>query len=570
MDKLQRFSYGISTILKRSSFKNAFLPSDKFPASGDIFSRPQRLGDFSAPQIAVLFALVALVASIPVITHPLPPLTDYVNHLARMHVIATIGNDANLERFYEISWQIIPNLMMDIVVPALSRMMSIYQAGQLFTVFTFVLIASGTLVLNRALFGYWSILPLIAFPLLYNHVFLIGVVNYVFGIGLALWGMALWVVLREKPWPFRLIISALFALTLFFCHLFAVGLYGMGLLAFELRRLWITRDQPLGPRLASFVATGLPFVPLIYLLLNSPTWDLAGKNFWEQQGKIDGLTFVIAVYSDIVAFALTAIVAGAAVWAVRHRLLRLHPVGWFLLTIGLAVYLAMPRVLFDSYLADQRLPVALAFMMIACVHLQLRHRMVRRGFLVLLAVTLVVRVIEVDVNWAELSRQTLEFRDSAKRIRRGATVLVAYADQTAGDDVKDLGLVHAACLAMIERSALVTTAFTVPGKQIMHVRRAYIDQVDTEDGTPPSVEQLLVAAARQKDETPGYWQQWNSRFDYLYILFTDPDSANPAPDLLTLVHDGERFQLYRINRSKTAQEPSSLPLPLTRLKTETR
>src|SRR6185312_13425682 len=123
---------------------------------------------------------------------------------------------------------------------------------------------------------------------------------------------------------------------------------------------------------------------------------LSGENYWEHQGKIDGLTFIIEVYSDIVAFALTAIVGTAAVWAVRRGLLRLHPLGWVLLAVGGLIYMVMPRVLFATYMADQRLPIAVAFMVIACAHLELRHRLVRRGFLVMLLVLLVVRVMEVD------------------------------------------------------------------------------------------------------------------------------------------------------------------------------
>ncbi len=520
--------------------------------SFDVYTRPlRRSTDFSGPQTAVLFVVFALVASIPVITHPVPPLTDYVNHLARMHVIATIGNDPDLSRFYEIDWQIIPNLMMDLVIPRLERFMSVYHAGQVFTVATFVLILSGTLALNRALFGSWSVLPLVAFPLLYNHVFLIGVMNYMFGLGLALWGLAAWVWLRERIWPVRLLVSAAFVLAMFFCHLFAVALYGMGLFAIELRRLWDSRDQPWGLRIVDFVATGLPFIPVVPLLLRSPTWQLAGENYWDQQGKIDGLLYIIEVYSDLAAFLLTAIAAAAIGWAVRHRLLRLHPVGWLLLAIASVVYLAMPRVVFATYMADQRLPIAAVLMILACDQLDLHHRLVRREFLALLLVLLVVRVIEVDVNWAELSRETLEFRDSVKRIKRGSTVLVAYADRSAGEDVREANLVHAACLAMIERSALVTTAFTVPGKQIMHVRAQYAGQVDTEDGTPPALEQLVVAL-QHHDEKQSYWDLWPSWFDYVYVLFSDEDTPNPAPDLLTLLHEGERFQLYRVNKERTA------------------
>ncbi len=32
-----------------------------------------------------------------------------------------------------------------------------------------------------------------ATPLLYNHVFLVGVMNYIFGIGLTLWALAGWI-----------------------------------------------------------------------------------------------------------------------------------------------------------------------------------------------------------------------------------------------------------------------------------------------------------------------------------------------------------------------------------------
>jgi hypothetical protein len=528
--------------------------------SFDVHQMPVRRSvDFSGPQTAVLFIVFALVASIPILTHPLPPLTDYVNHLARMHVIATIDQDPDLARFYTIHWQIIPNLMMDLVVPWFVKLMRVYQAGQLFIIAMFLLIVSGTLALNRALFGRWSALPLAAFPLLYNHVFLIGTMNYLFGIGVTLWGLAAWVALRDRAWPLRLSVSGLFVLALFFCHLFAVGVYAIGLLAIELQRLWALRDRPWGRLLIDFCATAIPFMPVIPMLLASPTWGLSAQNYWEQQGKIDGLTFVIQTYSDIVAFALTAIVVTACIWAVRHRLLRFHAAALFILIVGGGVYLALPRVLFATYLADQRLPIALVFMLVACASMPLRHRLVRQGFLAVLMVMLVVRVIEVDVNWTQLSQITLEFRDSVKRIKRGSTVLVAYADRAGGDDVHDLELVHAACLAMIDRSALVTTAFTVSGKQIMHVKDAYARRVDREDGTPPGVDQLILAAARPDVESRAYWQRWPQQFDYVYVLFTDDDAGNPAPEFLSLVYDGDRFQLYKVKKPETSANNAPPP-----------
>jgi hypothetical protein len=509
---------------------------------------PRRVSDFSGAQTAILSFALVLLASIPIWTYPIPPLSDYANHLARMYVIAKGAADVSLSRYYEVDWQIIPNLMMDLVVPVLGRFMSIYLAGQVFTFLAFLMIISGAIALNRSLFGHWSAFPLVTVPLLFNSVYLIGVMNYVFGIGVALWALALWILLRDKPWLLRIAVSTLCVVVAFFCHLFALGLYGMALLAFEITQLWRTRHEPLPPRLVRFFASGIPFLVVVPLLVASPTLTLATENTWEPRGKIDGLMYIFVVYSDLVAFAVIATIAAGLIWCARHRLLRIHPVGWTLLMVGTIVYMAMPRILFASYMADQRLPIALAFMMAGCLDLKLHHRTVRRAFIAVVLMLLVMRVIEVNVFWSQLSSITAEFRSSVKRIRPGSKILVAYAEVTAGDDVRDLGLVHAACIAMIERSSLVTTAFTVPGKQVLHVRPEYRGIVDTEDGTPPSVAQLLLATEREETATGKYWEDWESNFDYLYVLFTEDEAKNPDPDRLTLVQDGDRFQLYRIKK----------------------
>lgn len=519
---------------------------------------PRHTAAFSGGYIAGIAALMLVVASIPIWTNPVPPLSDYVNHLSRMQVIANIGKDANLSRFYEIVWQPIPNLMMDLIVPIIARVVSVYHAGQIFLIAMFALMISGALAFNRALFGRWSAFPLVAFPLLYNHVFLVGLTNYIFGIGLALWALACWTFLRERHWAIRLTVSTLFTVSLFFCHLSALGVYGVGLLALELRRLWTQRQVPFGRRLADFVATGIPFLPALPLLLLSPTMRLAEENYWERLGKIDGLIYAIQVYSDIAAFALLALAIAGIVWAVRHNLMRFHPLFWVMLAVCGVVYLAMPRVAFATYMADQRLPIAFIFMLIACVEIDLRHRLVRRGFLAFLVVTLLVRVIEVDVTWAELSTSTSEFRASVKRLKPGAKVLVAYAKGDGGDDVAEYGLVHAACLAIIERSALVTTVFSVKGKQVLHVRPEYRSIVDNEDGTPPTIARLLVSAGREDIDSPKYWDQWPKNYDYVYLLFTDSDADNPDPAHLTLMQDGTNFQLYRVNDKATAQKPQHL------------
>jgi hypothetical protein len=54
---------------------------------------------FSLRTVAALFILLLAITAIPVVLHPWPPMSDYINHLARMQVIATIGTDPDLARF---------------------------------------------------------------------------------------------------------------------------------------------------------------------------------------------------------------------------------------------------------------------------------------------------------------------------------------------------------------------------------------------------------------------------------------------------------------------------------------
>ncbi len=520
-----------------------------------------RRAAFGRRTIAVLFVALLAMTSIPILLHPLPPLSDYINHLARMHVIAAINSDPDLARYYEIDWQVIPNLMMDLIVPQFERLMNVYLAGQVYTLLSFVLIVSGTLALHRRLFGRWSPLPLFAFVLLYNNVFLVGTMNYVFGIGLMLWAVTAWIALRERSFLLRLPVSTLFVLALFFCHLFSLGVYGLALLAFELHRLWtsyarLRGSSPAAARrrlpglLADFVATGVPFLPVLPLLMMSPTWGLWQGLSWELPGKIDGLVYVIEVYSHSVALLLIGIVALLVGWALRDRALSFHAFGIAVLAVGGVIYLALPRMLFDTYMADQRLPISLAFILLACVDVDLRQRNVRRGLTIALLALVAIRVSEVEDKWQQLSRGIDSFRQSVQLINRGAKVMVAYADADDGSALEDYGLVHADCIALIERSALVTTEFTVVGKQVLHARPEFRSRVDTLDGTPPVIDDLVDVADSSSSGAGHYWGHWTADYDYLYVLFTDDDFENPDPANLEPIFKGRRFMLYRIQHSQ--------------------
>jgi hypothetical protein len=82
---------------------------------------------------------------------------------------------------------------------------------------------------------------------------------------------------------------------------------------------------PLRRRIVELLASGSPFLIVVPLLLSSPTLRLAMDIDWEPRGKLDGLIYVIEVYSDVTALIIAATLTTGCAWAARRGILRLHP-----------------------------------------------------------------------------------------------------------------------------------------------------------------------------------------------------------------------------------------------------
>lgn len=503
-------------------------------------------------EFTIAFAALTLLVVFPVFLVDVPPLADYVNHLARMRVISVEGIDPDLSAFYRIDWQLIPNLAMDLIVPVLDRFLDIYRAGQIFTVLTLIAMVTGPMAVHKALYGRLNAFPLVAFVLVYNGILLYGMMNYLLGVGLAMWGLAVWVAIRGRSILLRLVVSAVFCFLLYVCHLYAVGLYGLAIGSYELWA-WSRRgfrfDKTL---LLDLVVLIVPVLPLVPLLMRSSTWGLVKEAAWDSQSKIDGLELVFRTYVDTHDLALMALGGVALAWALKRGVLSAHGAAAPLAGLGFAVFLAMPYTLFGSEMADQRMPVALLLMLVGFVHLDPEDKWFKAGFLALVVGFAGLRVADVSSHWQRIGAIYTDLRASLVSVPRGSKILVSVADEPKGTETAQTSISHAPCLAMIERSALVSTAFTVKGKQIMTVRPAFHDRVDTEDGEPPRVSQLVAASYVLDENAPRdhFWDKWTVEDDYVVVLYTEREADNPDPSNLDLVWDGRNFQLYKVKKEE--------------------
>ena len=383
----------------------------------------------------------------------------------------------------------------------------------------------------------------------YNGFLFVGLMNYLFGVGLALWGFAAWVALADRSTLVRTLASFAFCIALYTCHLSALGLYGLAVGSFEAWRLWSTRRLELRAVVGRVAALVLPSLVLSYVLVKSPTWGLVTEMEWEAKGKLDALVVLVSVYSDFTDIPLLVVAGVALSIAVKQRRIGIHPAGLFVLVTLLAAFLAMPRVAFGSAMADQRLVVGIFFMSLGFLSVDLRG--IYNSFFALCLVALAVRVVDVSVTWSATSQPLLELKHSLRVLQPGSRLLVTEADEPAHDDETPVStaLAHAPNLAVIEREALVSRLFVVPGKQILHANPRTRPQVDNEDGDTPHISRVVGAATAPSPDGPNYWDFWPRNYDYVIVLLTNPDeSINPAPNRLRMLHNGRAFQLFAVTR----------------------
>ena len=141
----------------------------------------------------VLYVVFGAITVSPLRWARVPPLVDYPNHLARMWILIQDGRLSELAANYKVHWRILPDLAMDLAVPALSQIMPFEQAGQVFIASTMLTLIAGTLVLHRALHGRLEIWPLFSILFVYNAALFWGFLNCLFATGVCLLVFSGWI-----------------------------------------------------------------------------------------------------------------------------------------------------------------------------------------------------------------------------------------------------------------------------------------------------------------------------------------------------------------------------------------
>jgi hypothetical protein len=484
--------------------------------------------------IWIFLALFAIVLIPFALCSPLP-LADFPNHAARMYIIAETSHSADLAKYYSPQWSFITNLAMDILVPPLIPMLSAEQGMELFTGLTLFLIASGTVMVSRTLYGRWSLVPFLVFLFLYNRQFLWGILNYLFTIGLVLWSFAGHVYFRERaPVVARVIVFSLISMVLMVFHLHAFACYAVVVGCYELSialRTWkSTGTFPM----RSVLVPALQFIaPVVMFFVLSSTVKRAGENRYSGiHSKINGVAEVFNNYNIPFDVATTLALIGLLAFGLYTRRVRIHPDLRLPLAVLIAIYLVMPDIILASYLADRRLFVFIAFLLVAAMDVRLESPRMRTAVVLGLTALFLTRMAVVAVNWRGAQFTYDSIISAIDMIAPGSRVAVLAATFET-PSLPNPPVEHMGNLAVIRKDAFVNSLFAQPGQQPLVIK--YVPGKDFW-ATPSQSFRIKPGKAGKIDPFENIPPL--DRFDYVLMIHEELFAKTVPPQLTPVYRNG--------------------------------
>lgn len=373
----------------------------------------------------ISFLILSFFCVIPIVIVDLPPLVDYLNHIARIHVLLAYDDSVFLQEYYQINWNFIPNLSMDIIVFILSYIFPLQVSGKIFVAITVILTAAGVTFLYYVLNKKFSIWPLLAFMFVYHRLLLWGNMSFSFGIAMALWGTAFWIWMREKRFQLRLPFFMVFSFATFIGHLFGFGIYILTIIGYEIGRSWPVKSaKNLANR--NWVLVIIQFILPFFIIVFSPTGDRAAQfHYGHIMQKITPAFHIVNNYNRTLDYFTFIVLITAFLVGLLTKRITVRPYMGYPIILLCIAQILMPNILFGSFSADARLPVALAFLIIASTDLAIPNKKVYVGIFACLAFLFAVRLTVLAINWSESNTVYQRYIRALSNIEEGSKLIAA-------------------------------------------------------------------------------------------------------------------------------------------------
>jgi hypothetical protein len=526
------------------------------------------------------YLVAALIVLAPILIVEIPPLVDYPNHLARIHVLADYASSPLLQQNYAIEWRPIPNLAIDGIASALSWFVPPMLAGRVVLALTVLLTAGGILILHKVVHGRIGPWPLAAFGVAYSLPFAWGLINFQLSIGLFLFAFAGWIASRNWRPTIRLPLFAVASTAVYFAHLFGYAALLIAIGLYELRGALRDSEPVVQALLRRMVlaggAFGLPLLLFLASLLDRTdgvkplalgiwygdafsklTALLAPFLFYGSAGDI-GLILVMLLFVLAARRASRCAVAPALVW----------------LLAGLLILTAAAPAVLNGLFLDGRIGFVLGCVTIAALNPIISQPVLRRTLTLTLLGVLAVRTAATYEAWQERYGEYAEFRRALQLVTPGARILTVHDNGKTMIDTgrsvrwymavpalpnssQSLAWRNIDTLSVIDRQAYTPTLFKYPSSQPLRSAARHRDIDPVVPAARVTIPMLTAgadadeaAALRRRAADKGeiaFWAGWPQRFDYVVVIRT-PGIDRARLDGLPLqpLASGSFFEIYRV------------------------
>ena len=499
-------------------------------------------------------AAMIILASLPLLYPPVPPLVDLLGHMGRYRVQLDLWQSPDLQRFYGFNWHLIGNLGVDLLIEPLSNLFGLELAVKLIAMAIPAMTVAGFLWVAREVHHRLPPTAAFALPFALAHPFLFGFLNFALSMALAFLAFGLWLRLaRLGRTRLRALLFVPISFVIFVTHTFGWGT--LGLLAFSAEAV---RQHDKG---TIWWKAGLRAAPHALVMIGPVFVMLAWRSTVQHGGTADWFNIAIKAdyllkvlrdrwqWFDVASVSAVAIVLGLAIVARRLTFSRNLAFSALVLFAG---FLIIPRVVFGSAYADMRL----ASYMIATALLAIRFKgetyMPMARVLAVLGVGFyVLRIAATTASLAIAANGQSARLQALDHVPRGAR-LVSLVGQTCDGLWALPRNSHLPAMAIVRRHAFSNDQWAVEGANLLsvHYRQAGHFAADPSQIVRPAacahreawpVDRALAAIPRDA-------------FDYVWLIDVPPHDPKLLEGL-TPIWAAPNSLLYR----RTTHRPVASP-----------
>jgi hypothetical protein len=369
--------------------------------------------------------------------------------------------------------------------------------------------------------------------LVFNEAFIKGFINFLFGVGLAMWCIGFWILMRNTKPCFKIALFSILSSLILISHLFAFGFYAVIISTYEigifLKKKNIAFNQ-LAINYCQFI------LPLILYHFSPTSSSKANIEYSSIRTKLFVYPFTLFSHYSWKLNLLTVIsllvIIGVGFYLKKIKFDKSMILPIIVLTI---IYLIIPRTLSSGSNVDWRLLIPLTLIISSSINLSTNsNKIINICLASLLLLIFLLHLSTITVKWASMQNEYQEISHTLEKINEGSRIFTARGYYSDEDYRKNtIAFMHFPTYAIIWKSAFVPSLFAFETQQPVRFNKDYIDIVNHTSSPVYNPTQEID------------WDTVIKQYDYVLLARKELIEKIPLSSL-SAIYQGKNNTLYKI------------------------